>query len=127
MTKKQAKELLPIITAFAEGKTVQRLSGNLVTWLDVHDPDWSCNTYHYRIKPTPTLRPWKPEEVPVGALFKEDKEGYGTAMILSVNSQRGLSYIHNGEIKYKQLTMLGRAAISTDHGKTWHPCGVMEE
>ena len=54
MIKEQAKELLPIIQAFAEGKTIQYYTG--ADWIDV-DPDeavdFSDNPSNYRIKPEP--------------------------------------------------------------------------
>ena len=54
MVKEQAKELLPIIQAFAEGKTIQYYIG--ADWIDV-DPDgavdFSDNPSNYRIKPEP--------------------------------------------------------------------------
>ena len=54
MKRQQAKELLPIIQAFAEGKTIQYYYGD--NWVDI-SPDWavdfSDNPSHYRIKPEP--------------------------------------------------------------------------
>ena len=55
MKKEQAKELLPIISAFAEGKTIQYYYGD-ADWIDI-DPggavDFSDNPSNYRIKPEP--------------------------------------------------------------------------
>ncbi len=53
MTRERAKELLPIIQAYAEGKQVQTLIGN--SWDDISDPDFYAHT-KYRIKPEP--REW---------------------------------------------------------------------
>ncbi len=58
MTQKQAKELLPIISAFAEGKTIQ-FKGNLDdTWIDCENNDLCfCSPAYtvdnWRIKPEP--------------------------------------------------------------------------
>ena len=56
MTREQAKELLPILKAYSEGKTIQIKSrqGN-DTWGDVPDPNFcsSLDTWEYRIKPEP--------------------------------------------------------------------------
>jgi hypothetical protein len=54
MTPQRAKELLPTITAFAEGKKIQRRY-NLAMgckWIDDINPTWS-NDYDYRLKPEP--------------------------------------------------------------------------
>lgn len=60
MTREEAKELLPIIQAFAEGKTIQFLDGG--KWLDVCETDFHESTYKYRIKPEPKYRPFKSVE-----------------------------------------------------------------
>lgn len=53
MTRDRAKELLPIIQAFAEGKAIQaRAGGSRGTWEDLADPYWH-NEHEYRIKPEP--------------------------------------------------------------------------
>lgn len=51
MTPERAKELLPIIQAFADGKTVQMQDG-YNGWLDLPSPTFQSNTT-YRIKPDP--------------------------------------------------------------------------
>jgi hypothetical protein len=67
MTREEAKELLPIIQAFAEGKTIEeRVIGN-DNWEETdeiyggrnNDYDYRVN---YRIKPTPKYRPFKNAE-----------------------------------------------------------------
>lgn len=57
MDRNQAKELLPIIKAFAEGKTIQQTDG--YDWYDLDDPDFIANSSSYRIKPEPKYRPFK--------------------------------------------------------------------
>lgn len=55
MNRQQAKELLPIIKAFAEGKTIQYYFGGVV-WRDVKSNeaiDFRDNPSNYRIKPEP--------------------------------------------------------------------------
>lgn len=55
MTQQQAKELLPIITAFAEGKEIQykSRSGPINKWTKVCDTSWSNDILEFRIKPEP--------------------------------------------------------------------------
>lgn len=55
MNREQAKALLPIITAFAEGKTIQ-CRGHTVgcrEWKDVDNPSFGYTPDMYRIKPEP--------------------------------------------------------------------------
>lgn len=49
MNKQNAKELLPTIVAFSEGKTIQVHCGQI--WRDNHDPDFDLPPSLYRIKP----------------------------------------------------------------------------
>ncbi len=52
MTREQAKKNLPIIQAFAEGKTVQ--ISTLKGWVDSDDPQFRAG-YEYRVKPEPRI------------------------------------------------------------------------
>ncbi len=57
MTREHAKELLPIITAFANGETIQfRIDNTWITQTADADFDFSLNPSDYRIKPKP--REW---------------------------------------------------------------------
>lgn len=52
MNRERAKELLPIIEAFANGEDVQILYGDGSTWQDSYSPIWLPGKM-YRIKPKP--------------------------------------------------------------------------
>ena len=52
MTREEAKKLLPIIQAFAEGKTIQWRDLVKDTWVDESVPNWNPSA-EYRIKPEP--------------------------------------------------------------------------
>ena len=60
MTREEAKELLPIIQAFAEGKTIE-YRGYGGAWKVAQTPTWSSHLC-YRIKPEPKYRPFKTQE-----------------------------------------------------------------
>lgn len=65
MNRQQAKELLPIIKAFAEGKTIQYYFGGVV-WRDVKSNeavDFSDNPSNYRIKPDENQLPIKDGDI----------------------------------------------------------------
>ena len=57
MTREEAKQLLPIIQAFAEGKEIQQTDG--YDWYDLDNPDFMANGSSYRIKPETKYRPFK--------------------------------------------------------------------
>jgi len=54
MTPERAKELLPIIQAYAEGKTIQYRANINVGWRDAGGPRWD-DDFEYRIKPEPKV------------------------------------------------------------------------
>ena len=57
MNRQQAKELLPIIQAFAEGKTI--LVQEDIDWRYLgNESDFNLNPQRYRIKPEPKYRPF---------------------------------------------------------------------
>ena len=60
MTRKEAKEMLPIMQAYAEGRTIQFLDGG--KWLDLYESDFYKSPERYRIKPEPKYRPFKTKE-----------------------------------------------------------------
>lgn len=62
MTRENAKELLPIIQAFAEGKTIQsKYIIGINTWWDDNNLSFGDGV-EYRIKPEPKYRPFKNAE-----------------------------------------------------------------
>lgn len=65
MNRNQAKELLPIIQAYAEGKSIEFSSITDVSkaWTEVTDfPLGMIDSFKFRIKPEPKYRPFKDAE-----------------------------------------------------------------
>ncbi len=63
MTREEAKQLLPIMQAFAEGKVIESrcIKGDKSLWYD--DEEFSFDDdFEYRIKPQPTYRPFNDAE-----------------------------------------------------------------
>ena len=58
MNRQQAKELLPIIKAFAEGKTIEIRTNSISKWIETTTPKFDL-LHEYRIKPEPKYRPFK--------------------------------------------------------------------
>lgn len=52
MTPEYTAKILPIITAYAEGKTIQKQRKD-GSWFDIDNPVFSAITSRYRIKPEP--------------------------------------------------------------------------
>jgi hypothetical protein len=84
-------------------------------WTSTDNPLWNWEHYEYRIKPAAKLRPWTADEVPLGAWgrFKRNPQDRVLLGWVSVQSDRDL--------------WLDEREHSIDGGKTWLPCGVVEE
>ena len=74
MTSEQAKELLPIIQAWAEGKNIQFLSDG--EWHDINQADFTCYPDKYRIKPEQKYRPFKTQEECWNEMMKHHPFGW---------------------------------------------------
>ena len=63
MTREEVKEMLPVLQAFADGKTIESrcIKGDKSLWYDDEDPSFD-DDLEYRIKPEPTYRPFKDAE-----------------------------------------------------------------
>ena len=127
MTRDEAKQLLPVMQAWIEGKEIQYMQDG--KWLDYKGQLEERKAF--RIKPEPKLRAWKPEEVPVGCWFRY-REWFPEvrALILTVN-ETGITWAdcssETALIRVRFAELMKQCEHSTDNGKTWLPCGVMEE
>lgn len=79
MTREEAKQLLPIIQAFAEGKTIQvKVTDN--RWYDWGDKtdelNFNSGPQSYRIKPEPKYRPFKTQEECWNEMLKHQPFGW---------------------------------------------------
>ena len=74
MNREEAKEMLPIIQAFAEGKTIEyREYGG--EWKVAHTPTWSSRLF-YRIKPESKYRPFETKEECWNEMLKHQPFGW---------------------------------------------------
>ena len=74
MTRKEIKDLLPIMQAYAEGKTIQyKLKGG---WQDMDNPSFNDLPSEYRIKPKSTYRPFKTKEECWNEMLKHQPFGW---------------------------------------------------
>ena len=104
MTREEAKELLPIMQAFAEGKTVEyRESGG--AWKVAHTPTWSSCLF-YRIKPEPRYRPFKTQEECWQEMLKHQPFGW-------LKSKKNGSFCCIGEVLWSDVFETVTIALST--------------
>ena len=110
MTREEAKELMPIIQAFAEGKEIESrcIKGDKSLWYDDEDPSFD-NDLEYRIKPETKYRPFKDAEEcwqemqkhqPFGWL-KDKNDGHRTLItvvdnedMMALNGITGWDFLH---------------------------------
>ena len=93
MTREEAKEMLPIIQAWADGKIIQvREKGR---WVELCIDDFTRSPDMYRIKPEPKYRPFKSQEEcwnemlkhkPFGWIYSKNRSCY--YCIISVEEDR---------------------------------------
>lgn len=78
MTREEAKELLPIIQAFAEGKDIQIRNITDDGWDDINNDRMSfcAKAEAYRIKPEPNYRPFKTQEECWNEMLKHQPFGW---------------------------------------------------
>ena len=115
MTREQAREAAAVMLAWADGKEVEYSPQGHSIWKPNAAPCWSWSGCDYRIKPTPILRPWTADEVPLGAWIRFKKTPHDRHLLGWVSDQ-----------DFRDM-WLDEREHSTDGGKTWLPCGVVEE
>ena len=134
MTREEAKELLPIIQAFAEGKTIEIY--NSTEWQDliIGSIKFDCKPSCYRIKPEPKYRPFKTKEECWNEMLNHQPFGW-------LKSKKNGSFCCIGEVSwsdafrdvhitYSTNESLAHSTISVFNEYTFAdgtPFGVMEE
>jgi hypothetical protein len=111
----QTKETIRVMDASINGMEVESKLIGTYDWVLDKNPSWNWLNYDYRIKPAATLRPWTADEVPLGAWMRFKRNPQDRVLLgwVSVQADRDL--------------WLDEREYSTDGGKTWLPCGVVEE
>ena len=126
MTPAKAKELLPIIKAFSEGKTIQHFNDISKEWTDKELPSFSDKPSNYRIKPKPKYRSFKSVEECLKEMQKHQPFGW-------VKSKINLSLYHIDIIGYNNLIHVDNAyrgleaIFQTFEFTDGSPFGIKEE
>ena len=109
MTREEAKMLLPIIQAYAEGKTVQSFNNVDYEWDDLFEPMFGGDPSLYRNKPEPKYRPFKDIEECWNEMLKHQPFGWikakdsGSPMLigniyLNIDEEVYIVWAYNGSV-----------------------------
>ena len=77
MIREEAKKFLPIIQAFAEGKTIETYSCSGMDWVEANNPSFSL-CFEYRVKPESKYRPFNSKEECWNEMLKHKPFGWVT-------------------------------------------------
>lgn len=110
MNRNQAKELLPIIQAYAEGKAIESrcIKGDTSLWYDDKDPSFD-DDFEYRIKPEPKYRPFKDAEECWAEMqklhpFGWTKDRNGSRIVIENVDSRGFVEVYDeGTCNFKEV------------------------
>lgn len=125
MTRKEAKELLPIIQAFSEGKTIEIYSDSEWQDLIIGSVKFDCKPSCYRIKPEPKYRPFKTKEECWNEMLKHQPFGW----VKEISSE--MLYLINGISDMSIVIMENidsfKEAMNIYEFKDGTPFGIKEE
>lgn len=124
ITRENCLQLIPLIQAFHDGELELRYrSTEWIKWCDPEMPEWTATTAEFRRRPAKRLRPWKPEEVPVGAVARSKDHSWRAL----ITGSRKVGAILDGAL-YDFGALLSHGIEYQPPGTTeWKPCGVYEE
>ena len=124
MTREEVKAKLPIIEAFAEGKTIQFYEDG--KWFDIYETDFNYSTDKYRIKPEPKYRPFKSQEECWNEMLKHQPLGWLRSKRVKDICQ--LITIKGGEIRiFADLPLRFSRAYREYEFLDGSPFGIKEE
>jgi hypothetical protein len=116
MNKEQAKELWPIIKAYAEGKEVQVKNKDGGSYMYIDSPSFNPE-YNYRIKPKDEYVPFTYEDTLVGEIILSKPEH---KLLIASQDHNGVYVIWDGGIScltYKTLLDCHTFIDGTNCGK----------
>lgn len=125
MTREEAKELLPIIQAFAEGKVIQCKNCITNEWRDFDEPVFSGLPDNYRIKPEPKYRPFETKEECWHEMHKHPDFGWVAAQDSKVIYH--INIVGDGYIHIDGSSVIFSTAYSEYEFLDGKPFGIKEE
>ena len=125
MTREEAKELLPIIQAWAEGKSIQYQTYSK-SWSDITKDLYPCNHPSlYRIKPEPKYRPFKSYEECWHEMLKH--QPFGWIKVNDIKRLRNINSIDNCTIDINNSILHFDTAFNIYKFADGTPFGIKEE
>lgn len=126
MTREEAKELLPIIQAYSEGKTIEVYNLPDNTWYELDDPSFDGDTDLYRVAPEPKYRPFQNSEECWEEMKKHEPFGWltndsGTYFMMDFVGDTDISIPNAAIIGFDKALNLGQKFADGT------PFGVKEE
>ncbi len=123
MTREEVKEMLPIMQAYAEGKTIQFLDEG--KWIDLFESDFYKSPDRYRIKPEPKYRPFNTKEECWNEMMNHHPFGW----VKEISSE--MLYLING-ISNESIVIMEdinsfKEAMNIYEFKDGTPFGIKEE
>ena len=124
MTREEAKELLPIIQAFSEGKTIEIYSDSEWQDLIIGSIKFDCKPSCYRIKPEPKYRPFKTQEECWNEMLKHHPFGWVRS---TISDDLYLIESISDEINYNRTFASYNEAFEWVKFSDGTPFGIKEE
>ena len=118
MTREEVKKMLPIMQAYAEGRTIQFLDGS--KWLDLCESDFYESPERYRIKPEPRYRPFKTQEECWNEMMKHQPFGW-------LKSKKDGRFHCIGEVLWSDEFKIVTIALSTSESLSRSSDSVFNE
>lgn len=114
MNRKEAKQMLPIIKAFAEGKTIEFYVDGI--WQELNEPSFDLDANLYRIKSELKYRPFRTQEECWNEMHKHPDFGWvrknltgelcQISRIFLSTDDLNISLTHNNTIEYSSYQMV---------------------
>lgn len=96
MNRKEAKILMPVIQAFADGKDVETKTSS--GWISIENMSFAGNPDSYRIKPEPKYRPFMNAEECWQEMQKH--QPFGWVKEKERNARTVINYVHNDGVMF---------------------------
>ena len=127
MTREEAKELLPIIKAFAEGKEIQDKIEGVTDWVDTDEInfEYEGQKIKHRIKPESQYRPFKSQEECWNEMLKH--QPFGWVKEISSEMPCLINAITNKNIVSMEDISSFKKALNIYEFKDGTPFGIKEE
>ena len=120
MTREEVKEMLPIIQAFAEGKTIEIYNNREWQDLIIGSVKFDCKPSCYRIKPEPRYRPFKTQEECWNEMQKHQPVGW-------LKSKKNERFHCIGEVSWSDEFKIVTIPLSTSESLSRSSDSVFDE